>query len=329
MYQARESSELLDFHLEREDAVRIVSLIVVVLSGVGLLIGTLTFGSVVAYVVAALGIAAISVALLWFFSKVPKVALLVIGTFLPIFLFVAFLDQSNPMFVPAMLVAFTFIAAGIVAGYWRPDKIRLGLLVTWAVVLIVFLLSLLAFSQPDGDDLTNIGFLLVGVGAPIALTLLGGLLGRYIASSGEREGPKAISRNTFNAAARMIIPGLAVLLLAFTPVYVLDRTVFRDPVFEVTLLDDGLIELSQTTVRDSVFGIEYRITNDASEPRRLTFRGAQFDTGLGGHDANKPSRMLQPGETIEAVMAISGGTGPGQIELCNAPGGDCVVLTIE
>jgi hypothetical protein len=94
------------------------------------------------------------------------------------------------------------------------------------------------------------------------------------------------------------------------------------------LLDDGMIELSQTTVRDGPFGIKYRITNAASEPRRLSFRGAQFDTGLGG-GPNEPSRMLEPRDSITAVMAISGGTGPGQIELCNSPGGDCAVLTIE
>jgi hypothetical protein len=329
MYQAREPSKLLDLDLDRQDVVRAVSLVILGVLGLFMLGGMLTFGSVLGYIVAALSIAAIAAVLVRFFSGAMPLALIIIGAFAPFFIIVALLDQTKPVFVPPMMAGTFLVAAGIVAGYWRPDRIRYGLLVVWAVVLIVFLLSFLSFSEPEGDDLTKIGLFLAGVGVPIVLPLLGGLLGRFVATRSQREGPEAISRNSFKTAARIIIPGLAVLLLAFTPVYVLDRTVFRDPVFDVTLLDEGMIELSQTTVRDSVFGIEYRITNDASEPRRLTFRGAQFDTGLGGHGPNEPSRMLQPGESIEAVMAISGGTGPGQIELCNSPGGDCAVLTIE
>jgi hypothetical protein len=329
MYEAREPSKLLEFGLGREDVVRAVSLFVLGLLGLGLVVWALDFSSALAYAVAVLSIAAISAVLVRVFSAALPLALIIIGAFAPIFIIVALLDQTKPVFIPPMMAAAFLIAAGIVAGYWRPDRIRYGLLVAWAAVLIVFLLSLLAFTQPDGDDLTTIGSFLAGVGVPIVLPLLGGLLGRFIATRSQREGQEAISRNSFKTAARIIIPGLAVLLLAFTPVYVLDRTVFRDPVFDVTLLDDGMIELSQTTVRDSVFGIEYRITNDASEPRRLAIRGAQFDTGLGGEDPRRPSRWLEPGESMTAVMAISGGTGPGQIELCNAPGGDCVVLTIK
>jgi hypothetical protein len=327
--KTRETSRLFDFHLDREDPVRAVSLAVLAIAGLGLVVGALKFDSVFGYVVAALGIAGILALLVGFFSKAAELALLVGGGFIPVLVVAALFDQAKPTFVPPVLVAMSFVAAGIAAGYWRPDRVWVSLLVTWAVIPIVLLLSIGAFVDSPEYFLQNLVFLVVGVVGPLALTLLGGVVGRFIASREPEREVTGVSRGHVIAIARVFVLGLALLLLAFSPVYAVNHTVFRAPAFEVTLLDDGRVELSQATVQDGPFGIPYRVTNAASEPRQLTFRGAQFDTGLGGHGPNEPSRMLQPGESIDAVMAISGGTGPGQIELCNAPNGDCVVLTIE
>jgi hypothetical protein len=329
MNDAREPSSLLDLHVGGANAPRLASLFVLGLLVLLILVGLLTFDSVFAYIAAALSLAAIAAILIRFFSRTLELALLAIGAFIPVLVIAALLDQTSPLFVPPILVALSFVAAGVVAGYLRPNRVRLGLLVTWAVIALVLILSIGARADSPEYFLENLGFLVVGVFGPLTLALTGGLLGRYIASRELKGVAKVVTRDSVVAVARVIVPGAALLLLAFLPIYAVDQTVFRDPVFEVTLLDDGSIELSHVTVQDGPFGIKYRITNAASEPRRLTFRGAQFDTGLGGQGANEPSRMIEPGESIDAVMAISGGTGPGQIELCNAPDGDCVVLTIE
>jgi hypothetical protein len=328
MFDVRESSNLQGFGTSIESGRRVVVLALLGLVGLLMLLGLLTFETAFGYIAAALGFAVAAVILVWFVSKALEIALLALGAFIPVLAIAALLDQTNPSFVPPTLVALAFVAAGIVAGYRRPDRIRLGLLVTWAVIVIVPLLSIGSFTDSPEYFLENLAFLVVGTGGPVILVLLGGLLGRYIARREQRDTVLEFSGQDRVAVSRVILPGLAVLLLAFTPIYALDQTAFRDPLFDVTLLDDGRIELSHTTVRDGPFGIQYRIINAASEPRRLSFRGAQFDTGLGGGGPNEPSRMLQPGESISAVMAISGGTGPGQIELCNSPDGDCVVLTI-
>jgi hypothetical protein len=329
MYQTRESPNVLGFRLDPEDTRSVISMIIIGLLGLVLVVGALKFDSVFGYAFAVLGIVGILALLVGFFSRALEVALLFGGGFIPILVIAALLDQTSPMFIPPVLVACSFIAAGIVAGYLRPDRIRLGLLITWAVVPLVTILSIGAFVDSPEYFLQNLVFLVVGIFGPVALTLLGALLGRFIASREPERVAKVVSRDHVIAIAKVLVPGLALLVLAFLPVYAVNQTVFRAPAVEVTLLDDGRVELSQATVQTGPFGIPYRITNAAAEPRRLTFSGAQFDTGLGGNGPNEPSRWLKPGESIDAVMAISGGPGPGQIEMCNAPDGGCVVLTIE